>query len=195
MGNDGGSIPKRREVVKSKKREERKESYELAKAKSRLCALTKDPLGTKIVVCRLGLLYKKEEVIKRMLEKNMPKAFRHIRKLRDIKDVKAEVREEEDGTHTIVCPVSQIEYNGFNNFLAIWSCGCLISEEAAKELKIKDSCIHCGTKIEKKTDIVPLNQTPEQQHYYLRLLDEQEANTKSKKGEKPGEALLGKRKT
>ena len=109
------------------------------------------------MVCRLGMLYKKEEVIKKMLEKNIPKAFRHVRRLKDVKDVKAEFKEEDDGTCTIVCPVSQIEYNGFHNFLAIWPCGCLVSEEAAKELKIKDTCIHCGTKIEKKSDIVPLN--------------------------------------
>ena len=87
MGNDGGSIPKRREVVKVKHREERKENFEIAKAKSRLCALGKEPLRGPIVACRLGLLYNKEDVVKRLIEKTMPKAFRHIRKLRDVKDI------------------------------------------------------------------------------------------------------------
>ncbi len=92
MGNDGGSIPRRREVVKSKKREVKAETHEVARAKARLCALTKEPLGGKhVVVCRLGLLYNKEEVIKKMIEKAMPKVFRHIRKIsKDVKDVKAE---------------------------------------------------------------------------------------------------------
>ncbi len=91
----------------------------------------------------------------------MPKAYRHIKKLKDVKEIKAEFKEEEDGTHTIVCPVSQREFNGFHPFLLIWPCGCMISEEAAKELKIGSSCINCGTKLEKKSDIVSLNQSPE----------------------------------
>ena len=96
MGNDGGSIPKRREVVKQKNREERKEIFEIAKAKARLCALSKDSLKEPIVMCRLGLLYNKEQVIKKMIEKSLPKAFRHIRKLKDIKDIKADFKKSED---------------------------------------------------------------------------------------------------
>ncbi len=80
----------------------------MAKAKSKLCALTKDALGRQhVVVCRLGLLYNKEEVIKKMIEKNMPKAFRHIRKIsRDVKEVKAQFKEQDDGSNIIVCPIS-----------------------------------------------------------------------------------------
>jgi hypothetical protein len=44
-------------------------------------------------MCRLGLLYNKEEVIKHLIEKNMPKAFRHIKKLKDIKEIKAEFKD------------------------------------------------------------------------------------------------------
>lgn len=174
MGNDGGSIPRRREVVKQQKREERKENYEIAKAKARLCALSKEPLRQPIGMCRLGLLYNKEEVIKRLIEKTMPKAFRHIRKLKDIKEIKAEFKkEEEDGAQIIVCPVSKRELNGFHPFLAVWGCGCVLSEEAAKELKISDTCIHCGSQIEKKTDIISLCQSIEQQAAYLSLVDVQ----------------------
>ena len=69
------------------------ENYEIAKAKSRLCAISKDPLREPISMCRLGLLYNKEEVIKHLIEKNMPKAFRHIKKLKDIKELKAEFKD------------------------------------------------------------------------------------------------------
>lgn len=159
MGNDGGSIPKRSEVVKKKKREERKENYEIAKAKSRLCAISKEPLKEPIAVCRLGLLYNKEEVIKKLIEKTMPKAFRHLRKLKDMKEIKAEFKEQEDGTRVIVCPVSKRELNGFHPFMAVWACGCIISDEAAKELKLDEACINCGTKIDKKVDLISLNQS------------------------------------
>lgn len=81
MGNDGGSIPKRSEVVKK-----RRNSVELDKsaknlAKSSLCAMSKEPLRQPVVACKRGLLYNKEHLIKRLLEKNVPFEFRHIAKL------------------------------------------------------------------------------------------------------------------
>lgn len=148
MGNDGGSIPRRREVVKQKRREERKENYEIAKAKARLCSLGKEPLRAPIAMCRLGLLYNKEEVIKQLIEKTLPKSFRHIRKLRDVREVQAEFKAGEEGSQIIICPVSKRELNGFHPFIGIWGCGCVLSEEAARELKISDTCLHCGAKIE-----------------------------------------------
>ncbi len=155
MGNDGGSIPKRREVVKQKQREERKENFEIAKAKSRLCALTKDQLSRHVTVCRMGLLYNKEELIKKLIEKNMPKAFRHIKKLKDVRDIKAAFK---DGEETMVCPVSQREMNGFHPFVVLWGCGCVLSEEACKELKMTDTCLSCGQEIkDKQNDIISLN--------------------------------------
>ena len=72
MGNDGGSIPHRREVVKQKKREERMDNFELAKSKSSLCALSKEPLTPPVVACRLGNLYNKEHLVQLLIEKKMP---------------------------------------------------------------------------------------------------------------------------
>jgi hypothetical protein len=69
MGNDGGSIPKRRDMVRERKREEKIENFEMAKTKSTLCAISKEPLRPPLVVCRLGLLYNKEEIVKRLIEK------------------------------------------------------------------------------------------------------------------------------
>ena len=183
MGNDGGSIPRRREVVKQKKKEQHKESYEIAKAKSSLCALGKDQLTEPLAFCKLGLLYNKEEVIKRLIEKNMPKAFRHIRKLKDVKDIKANFKIQADGTKVIVCPVSQHELNGFHPFMAVWGCGCVFSEDAFKELKVCDTCINCGAKIEKKSDIISLNQPVGLQEAYLRIFDEARANEVKNKQE------------
>lgn len=108
MGNDGGSIPHRAEVVKTKQKEGRKDNFEIARAKSRLCSMTKEPLRRPIAVCRMGLLYNKEEIIKRLIEKTIPRAFRHIRKLKDVKEAKVELRttSEDDNTNVIVCPIS-----------------------------------------------------------------------------------------
>ena len=86
--------------------------------------------------------------------------------------------------------------NGFHPFLAVWACGCVISDEAARELKMSDQCVHCGTKIEKKSDIISLNQLPEQQEAYLVVIDEQiKKEQEAKKAKKQGkDKLLGKRK-
>lgn len=122
----------------------------------------------------MGLLYNKEEIIKRLIEKNIPKAFRHIKKLKDVKEAKVQFRPtNEEGFNVIVCPISQIEFNGFNPFQLVWSCGCVFSEEAAKELGgVKDACINCGAKIESKDDIISLNQSPDQQLQFLKEFDE-----------------------
>lgn len=87
MGNDGGSIPHRRELVKQRKKEEKMDNDEMAKVKSQLCALSKEPLKQPIVACRLGRLYNKEDVIRRMIEKTIPSGLRHLRKLKDIREV------------------------------------------------------------------------------------------------------------
>lgn len=81
MGNDGGSIPKRSEVVKKKRNHTEVDKQAKNFAKSSLCAMSKEPLRTPVVACKRGLLYNKEHLIKRLLEKTMPKEFRHIAKL------------------------------------------------------------------------------------------------------------------
>lgn len=106
MGNDGGSMSHRAEMVKQKKRELKKEKYAAAKAKASHCALSKETLREPIAVCRMGLLYNKEQIIKRLIEKTMPDGFRHIKKLKDIKEPKVEFKENADGTKSIFCPLS-----------------------------------------------------------------------------------------
>ena len=221
MGNDGGSIPHRTEVVKVKQKEERKDQYELARARSRLCAISKTPLRPPLTVCRMGLIYNKEELVKRLIEKQIPKAFRHIKKLkRDVRELQGlqtreldEGRGESEGV-VIVCPITQTEYNGFNKFVVSWPCGCIFSEEALKELKIKNQCVNCGagydnaqlskgsseknesdlqndsksiklqTVEEGEEFIVSLNQSPEEQTDYLRRWDEKERKAKEEKNKK-----------
>ena len=60
MGNDGGSIPKRSEVVKQKKIKANVDKQAKAVARSTLCAISKEPLRAPIVACKRGLLYNKE---------------------------------------------------------------------------------------------------------------------------------------
>ena len=133
MGNDGGSIPKRSEVVK--KRRNKVELDKKAKnfAKSSLCAMSKEPLRKPIVVCKRGLLYNKEHLIKRILEKNMPKEFRHIIKLsRDTcqvseSSIMTETTESDSRLH-LQCAISQQTLNGIVKFVIGFKCGCVLSQ-------------------------------------------------------------------
>ena len=51
MGNDGGSIPGRQELVKTKKQKRHLQKDLMAKARSTMCALTKEALRSPVVVC------------------------------------------------------------------------------------------------------------------------------------------------
>ena len=101
MGNDGGSIPKRSEMVK-----QTKQKVKLAKQGqgSNVCSLTKEPLKVPVVVCKRGLLYNKESLIKRMLDKTMPHEFRHIKKLSNLVTVSESSFDQE--TSQIFCAIS-----------------------------------------------------------------------------------------
>lgn len=187
MGNDGGSIPHRREVVKHKQKEEVKEKYALAKSKASYCAISKEPLRKPVVVCRLGLLYNKEEIIKRLLEKSIPNAFRHVKKLKDVKEAKVETKDSSSDSQEpirIICPLTQRDFNGFNKFLMNWGCGCVFSEEAATELKMTDKCLVCGESVENKADTISLNQTPEEQQVFLKQFDAKVKELEDKKSKK-----------
>ena len=48
-----------------------------------------------------------------------------------------------------------IEMNGKYKFYALWTCGCVLSERAFKEVE-SDTCHSCGTKFEKE-DIIIIN--------------------------------------
>mmetsp|Transcript_8610 Transcript_8610/g.13334 ORF Transcript_8610/g.13334 Transcript_8610/m.13334 type:complete len:191 (+) Transcript_8610:17-589(+) len=164
MGNDGGSMAYRSELVKLKKKKEVVDKGEAAKMKSTLCTLSKEPLKQPVCVCRLGNLYNWDEVVKRLVEKTLP--LPHIKKMKDVKKIsfseaarkekadqsnpmndfvskKAKVVEEKQTT--IMCPVTLVEFNGINGFVVNWHCGCLISKRAQKELKTQNSeCLACS---------------------------------------------------
>jgi len=40
-----------------------------------------------------------------------------------------------DSLNYIACPITKLEYNGFNKFVAFWPCGHVVSRKALKEVK------------------------------------------------------------
>eukprot|EP01017_Pseudomicrothorax_dubius_P033826 TRINITY_DN4568_c0_g1_i4.p1 TRINITY_DN4568_c0_g1~~TRINITY_DN4568_c0_g1_i4.p1 ORF type:complete len:251 (-),score=79.89 TRINITY_DN4568_c0_g1_i4:550-1302(-) len=193
MGNDGGSIPGRKDLVREKPKEVKVDDTVLARSKGQLCSMTKERLKTPIAMCRTGLLYNKESVLKALLEKNIPNQFDHIKKLKDIRTVK--FAENVAGAEfPLICPISKTEYNGLNVFLALWNCGCVFSEKAFNAIKGKENkCISCGEPY-KAEDIINLNLSQkEQAPMRAKLVVDQTKKKKSSKEESKGESKPSKK--
>lgn len=183
MGNDGGSIPGRKDLVKEKDKERKSENNDLMRqSQSRYCVLTKEPLKKPVVGDKLGFLYNKEALIQALLDKRIPKFFLHITSLKDVKDLNIILSQIENEETKVICPISSTEFSGLNCFYIIWKCGCVISKKATDELQMKDKCIVCGTDIDIKKDLVNLNFTKEERNQiYIKLLEEKKRVKEHKK--------------
>lgn len=165
MGCDGGSIPRRDELVKLKKKEEKPDPNEVERIKWSSCAISKEPLKEPIVACELGFIYNKEAVIRHLLDKTMDNSFKHIRNLKDliparfIPNPAFDAKEEDKPVAPFICPITLIEV-GRHRFSLLKSCGCVLSERALREVP-STTCLQCGKPFS-ASDIIPLNPSPEE---------------------------------
>ncbi|XP_074599579.1 replication termination factor 2 [Brevipalpus obovatus] len=201
MGCDGGTIPKRDELVRKKKKPEEKDKHAEAMAKWRYCALCCQLLRMPIVACPLGRLYNKEAIIKYLLDKEVTnEVVEHIRGLRDVKELNLTVKpgfEEkpiEGGVapdtydSPYICPVTTLEMNGKYKFCFIWSCGCVLSERALKEVK-SETCHKCGKSFS-EDDVLIINGSDEEVEQQRKRMEDKrllEKNGKKSKKRKNGE--------
>lgn len=124
-------------------------------------------------MCGLGRLYSKQNIIEQLLdkEKEMPETCKHIKSLRDIKDLVLTpnpIYKDEDKTEGLldtrsapyICKLIGLEMSGKFRFIALWSCGCVFSERALKEIGSK-VCALCQTSFT-EADIVILNGNEEE---------------------------------
>ncbi|RPD70844.1 DUF602-domain-containing protein [Lentinus tigrinus ALCF2SS1-7] len=146
MGNDGGSIPDRRDLVKSKPKAEQADRANQIRAMWFFCALSKRPLQEPIVSCPLGKLYNKDAVLEFLLDR---KAFGaegevvcgHIRSLKDLKTLKLTrntAKASPPSSDSVpdrapfVCPLNLKEMNGVQPFVYLQPCGCVFSQAGLK---------------------------------------------------------------
>jgi hypothetical protein len=87
MGNDGGDIPGRKELVRDRKKVEVPTAESIAMGRSRFCNLTKEPLTEPLAICRLGYIYNYENLLSSLVRKELPEKYAYIKKLTDIKKV------------------------------------------------------------------------------------------------------------
>ncbi|CAL8380685.1 unnamed protein product [Boreogadus saida] len=130
MGCDGGTIPKRHELVKGPKKVEKVDKNAELYAKWKCCALTQEKLKRPIITCELGRLYNKDAVIEYLLDKTAERphadVVSHIRGMKDIQELNFTDNPEWEGEGRIskgdryedmhcamfICPVVGLEMSG-----------------------------------------------------------------------------------
>ncbi|KAF8569355.1 hypothetical protein P879_09437 [Paragonimus westermani] len=170
MGGDGGSIPRRVELVKSKKKPEQANRRAANVALWRHCALSQDRLRVPIVSCRLGRLYNKESVINKMLTRSkVHTTADHIKKLKDVRELRLTVNTSHtdnsdplnDATGEFYCPITGLEMSGVHAFVYFWTCGCVFSKKAL-DVATDSRCMQCGTPFT-PDDIILINPQTEEE--------------------------------
>jgi len=150
MGNDGGSIPDRRDLVRNKPKAEQADKANQTRARWFFCALSKRKLQEPIVSCALGKLYNKDSILEYLLDKSAygdgEEICGHIRSLKDVKTLKltpnpaplsASASDEE--RPQFVCPLTLKEMNGAQPFVYISTCGDVFSQAGLKTVSSSSS--------------------------------------------------------
>ncbi|KAH7700570.1 hypothetical protein AAVH_32308 [Aphelenchoides avenae] len=186
MGADGGTIPKRCELVRSKKKAEKVNKNHKNASNYTQCQLSRQPLKKPIVACKLGRLYNKEAILEAKLSKELSQneATKHIKSLTDVKELtltenpaykdegpdKGDVYKDFNET-PFLCPITSLGLNGTHTFFVNWKCGCVFSEKALNELKV-DACRGCGGALDEKELVVLYPEADLLQAYKQRIADE-----------------------
>jgi hypothetical protein len=157
MGNDGGSIPKRRELVKEAARAlttaELKESQNEAQEYGWTTdPLTRKPLARPVVSDAAGVLYNKDAVIEFLLkEGDKGELGKRIGGLKDVVEVKFEVAQEEDEERKEggrkekwICPITNRELGPGAKGCYIVPCGHAFAGSVVREVK-GSACLQVRT--------------------------------------------------
>ncbi|XP_034725520.1 replication termination factor 2 [Etheostoma cragini] len=200
MGCDGGTIPKRHELVKAPKKVEKVDKNAELAAQWKYCALSQEKLRRPIVACELGRLFNKDAIIEYLLDKTAERpntqTVTHIRGIKDIKELNLTDNPEWEGERRntkgdryedfncgmFICPVVGLEMNGKHRFCYLQTCGCVFSDRALKEIKT-DICHKCGDTF-KNEDVIVLNGTKEEVEKLREKMEERRTKAKTKKTKK-----------
>ena len=160
-GNDGGSIPSRSELVKTKSAP--KKVHETATANNehawKYCALSRAPLSQPLVSDGFGNLYNKDSIIQYILDEgafgDVQDSMSHINSMKDVVDLLVGVS---DGKY--ICEVTRRDMNGQTKFVYSSVCGHAVSAEALKNVR-SNECLICS-KACSSEDMIPLNPPAEE---------------------------------
>lgn len=196
MGNDGGSIPRRSELVKTKKKAVKIDPTIGLISKWFFCALSKKPLEAPVVVCQLGKLYNKDALLEHFIDKSKfgdaDKICGHIRSLSKVQTLNLLAnpaykgfQKESKPVAPFICPLTLKEMNGNHKFVYIKSCGCVFSETGLKELQQHSNliCPSCSKsyEINKIIEILPSQEVQDKLMIEIQLAREAESLKKNKR--------------
>jgi len=206
MGNDGGSIPDRRDLVRNKPKAEQADKANQTRALWFFCALSKRKLQEPVVSCALGKLYNKDTIIEYLLDKSGygdgEKICGHIRSLKDVKKLNltpnsTRTPDSTDSTERpqFICPFNLKEMNGLQPFVYISTCGCVFSQAGLKTVSGAASssdktdgeltlCPQCGKKYSSAEDIVQLNPSQDDEDAMRLSMERRRLLEPAKKGKK-----------
>ncbi|KAJ7684801.1 DUF602-domain-containing protein [Mycena polygramma] len=205
MGNDGGSIPDRRDLVRNKPKAEALDKANQTRARWGFCALSKRRLQEPIVSCALGKLYNKDAIIEFLLDRDAygdgENICGHIRSLKDLKTLTltpnpapVQPTTEPSERPQFVCPLTLKEMNGATPFVYLRPCGCVFSAAGLSALRStppdgereaeKDTCPQCATKYSHTADCIPLNPLAEEEERLRAQLSAQRLLEPVKKSKK-----------
>ncbi|KAG9045336.1 hypothetical protein FS837_006468 [Tulasnella sp. UAMH 9824] len=207
MGNDGGSIPDRRDLVKTKAKAEQADKNNQTLAAWFFCALSKRPLQEPIVSCALGKLYNKDALLEYLLDKSAygdgAKICGHIKSLKDVVTLRltpnpAYTSSPSDDSVTnkraqFICPLNLKEMTGNIPFVYLATCGCVFSSAGLKAISTpyssssedegnkKEPCPQCGKSFSCTDDVRTINPTPDEQERMMEKMLAAKASAKSNK--------------
>lgn len=177
MGNDGGSIPKRRELVKNAARAKTHSELKATNLESLGHAwsydpLTSDPIDLDAVVsdCR-GRLYNYETILQNLMPsadaeaaadtdngdtetQGLTFASTGIRSLRDIVKLKFSKSTDKDKKETRVCPLSLKELGPATKSVYLVPCGHVFADAAIRQVQL-EACPECSEPF-KPENIIPI---------------------------------------
>lgn len=158
MGNDGGSIARRDELVKVKGAKPKQNIAQTKRIKWDTCRLSGRPLREPVVADALGRMYNKEAVVNYLIEAKVGEAkgvsatdpsMVHIKGLKDLtllrlqpndshkSDVTAAATAQQHDDQTAAsfsCPLTNRPMNGSHRFVYIATSGVVISESGLKSV-------------------------------------------------------------
>ena len=189
MGNDGGSIPTRRELVKEgAKSRTTTEVKEIQNERQehfwKTCALSHERLHDPVVADGLGTLYNKAAVISHLLSlaqepvdaaevsKQGAEFKDRVRSLKDVVEVHFAIESDEPTTASKwVCPITNKAMGPGTKAIYIVPCGHAFAESVVKEMS-GDSCLQCN-EIYTKGNLIPIlpASQPDKERLEQRLKD------------------------
>jgi hypothetical protein len=158
MGNDGGSIPTRRELVKNAARNPNTSELKATQQEAQshawtYCPLSNRPLAEPIVSDCAGTLYNKDAILEQLLPKDndVPASIikekedilqGRVKGLRDVVEVKFTVSKE-DKEEKKICPITSKELGPNTKSVYLVPCGHAFSEVAIREVA-GETCVECN---------------------------------------------------